>query len=203
MPLTRAQHLMVDDGLPLSAIMNQQERDKAWKENPPRAYAAPYLKDVVMTESEIWLLFDLKDSKERGAASLSCGQRILQIAQLVKLGFARQHHFGETQFFITDAGMVEAKKHERPETLKDAYVLSGTGPAKPVKATVVTPRPPGSSKGKALEVVGMMRKPGGVTREEVLVAIGWTAISMQQQAAAAGVELTIDKSRKPYRYSVK
>lgn len=58
-------------------------------------------------------------------------------------------------------------------------------------------------KGKAGDIVALMRRPGGVTREEVLKAMGWQAVSMQQQAAQCGVELKIDKSRKPYRYSVK
>ncbi|SRR6266702_5343628 len=74
-------------------------------------------------------------------------------------------------------------------------------PAAP--ATPRTPRPAGSAKGKASDIVAMMRRPGGVTRDEVLKAMGWQAVSMQQQAAQCGVEIKIDKSRKPYRYSIK
>lgn len=202
--MTKSQQLMIDDRLPPSCLMSQEDRDKAWLENPPRAYALPYLKDVAMTENEIWLLLDLKDSKERGAASLSCTQHLVTVARLVKLGFVKQHSFGETQFFITDAGMKEADKHKRIDKPSVGAQIEGAAIVNSkARESVSKPRPLGSGKGKALEVVAMMRRPGGVTREEVLTAIGWTAISMQQQAAAAGVELTIDKSRKPYRYMVK
>lgn len=64
-------------------------------------------------------------------------------------------------------------------------------------------RPAGSTGGKAADIVAMMRRPGGVTRDEVLKAMRWQAVSMQQQAAQCGVEIKIDKSRKPYRYSIK
>lgn len=56
--------------------------------------------------------------------------------------------------------------------------------------------------GRANQIVAMLRKPGGVTREEILAATGWRAVSVQQQARQAGVVLKVDKSRNPYRYSV-
>jgi hypothetical protein len=34
----------------------------------------------------------------------------------------------------------------------------------------------------------------------MLEATGWKAVSMQQQAAAAGIKLKIDDSERPYRY---
>lgn len=219
MTFTKAQQLMIDDGLPLSFIMSQEERDKAWQAKPPRT-AGQYGKfnteptsyGATMTKEEITLLFELKASKERGAASLSCSQHLAAVAQLIKLGFARHHGFSDMQFFITDAGMAETKKHKRPESVG----LVGTakhGPVNPIIAEPAgklikehfekPPRPPGSGKGKAEEVVAMMRKPGGVTKKEVLKAIGWKAISFQQQAAQCGVTVEIDKSCDPWRYIVK
>lgn len=38
--LSDMQQMMVDDGLPLSCIMTQTERDAAWTKNPPRAMPA-------------------------------------------------------------------------------------------------------------------------------------------------------------------
>ena len=59
----------------------------------------------------------------------------------------------------------------------------------------------GPRKGSALaKVAGMLRRPGGCTREQVLKATGWTAVSLQQQAKAAGVKLKIDKSERPFTY---
>jgi hypothetical protein len=40
----------------------------------------------------------------------------------------------------------------------------------------------------------------GCTREEVLKETGWSAVSFQQQAKAAGIKLKIDKSVRPFRY---
>jgi hypothetical protein len=53
---------------------------------------------------------------------------------------------------------------------------------------------------KAAKVVALLRRPSGCTREQVLEVTGWKAVSMQQQAAAAGLKLKIDDSEKPYRY---
>jgi hypothetical protein len=59
----------------------------------------------------------------------------------------------------------------------------------------------GPRKGSALaKVAGMLRRPKGVTRKEVLAATGWTAVSMQQQAKAAGMKLKINKSERPFTY---
>lgn len=59
----------------------------------------------------------------------------------------------------------------------------------------------GPRKGSALaKVAGMLQRPKGTTRAEILKATGWTAVSVQQQAAAAGLKLKIDDSARPYRY---
>jgi hypothetical protein len=54
----------------------------------------------------------------------------------------------------------------------------------------------------ASKVAGMLQRPKGCTRKEVLAATGWKAVSMQQMAAQAGVKLKIDDSERPYRYRV-
>jgi len=71
------------------------------------------------------------------------------------------------------------------------------GPDKPAKP----PKPAGSGS-RTAQIVALMQRPGGVTREEVLAATGWTAVSMQQQAKQGGVTLKVDKSVRPYRYMV-
>jgi hypothetical protein len=54
--------------------------------------------------------------------------------------------------------------------------------------------------GKSAQVIALMQRPKGCTREEVLVLTGWKAVSMQQLATNAGVKLKIDDSERPYRY---
>jgi hypothetical protein len=59
----------------------------------------------------------------------------------------------------------------------------------------------GPRKGSLLaKVAGMPQRPEGCTREDVLAATGWKAVSMQQMAAQAGLRLKIDHSARPYRY---
>lgn len=113
---TPSQQLMIDDGLPPSLIVDQQERNKFWLDHPPKRYSAHYLeKKIDMTKEEITLLFELKASKDRGAASLGCSHHhIVSISKLERLGFAEQRGFGPTSFRITDAGLEELKKHKKP-----------------------------------------------------------------------------------------
>lgn len=47
-----------------------------------------------MTKEQKELLQILKDSKARGAASISCGQRQEAAEQLVKMGKAERYGFG-------------------------------------------------------------------------------------------------------------
>jgi hypothetical protein len=44
---------------------------------------------------------------------------------------------------------------------------------------------------KSARIAAMLRRKNGCTREEVLAETGWAAVSMQQQARAAGVTLKI------------
>jgi hypothetical protein len=57
-----------------------------------------------------------------------------------------------------------------------------------------------SAKGGGKVIMAMLRRANGCTREEVLKETGWSAVSFQQQAKAAGIKLKIDKSVRPFRY---
>ena len=112
---TKAQEMMIKDGLPKKAIMSKQERDAAWQDHPPSStmFLSNPIESNKMNHEEIVLLLELKESKERGAASLGCSHhRIPPIAILEKLGFAKQHGFGPTSFVITDKGLKEAEKYK-------------------------------------------------------------------------------------------
>ncbi len=53
---------------------------------------------------------------------------------------------------------------------------------------------------KTAKVVSLMHRATGVTREQVLKATGWTAVSMQQVAKQAGVKLRVDSKERPFTY---
>lgn len=50
------------------------------------------------------------------------------------------------------------------------------------------------------KVIAMIRRKGGATRGQILSAIGWKAISVQQVAAGQGVKLKVDTSKRPFHY---
>jgi hypothetical protein len=54
---------------------------------------------------------------------------------------------------------------------------------------------------KLAKIVALLKRPSGCTRDDVLKATGWMAVSMQQQARAAGIKLKINKEQRPYRYA--
>jgi hypothetical protein len=53
---------------------------------------------------------------------------------------------------------------------------------------------------KLAKIVALLKRPSGCTREEVLKATGWMAVSMQQQARAADLKLKVDESKRPFVY---
>lgn len=54
---------------------------------------------------------------------------------------------------------------------------------------------------KLARIVGLLRRPDGCTREEVMQAVKWPSVSLQQQAAAAGLVLKVRKVDGVNRYS--
>lgn len=55
---------------------------------------------------------------------------------------------------------------------------------------------------KTAEIVSLMKRREGVTREEVLAVTGWKAVSMQQVADLAGVKLKVYDKIRPFKYRV-
>jgi hypothetical protein len=53
---------------------------------------------------------------------------------------------------------------------------------------------------KTAQVMALMKRAKGVTREEVLELTGWKAVSMQQLARSAGVKMKVDESVRPFHY---
>src|SRR4051812_15455194 len=172
MKYSKSQEAMIEDGLPASCILSSEDRVKAWDKSPPRAYNPSYMeKSITMTKEEIALLFNLKDSKERGSASLGCSSHIVEVAVLEKLGYAKQHGFGPTSFYITEAGLKEAAKHKRPEAIK----LREPEPAPPQKAARWKPEP----KATTPEKVAKPPKAPRIDKVEKAKALDLSAICVE------------------------
>jgi hypothetical protein len=100
-----------------------------------------------LTIQQVTLLLELRDSKARGAASMSCGGfRMSDSTTLVEKGFAEQHRFGSTFFVITDAGIEEAKKFKSRPTPEKEHVREKSS------SEVVTGRWEKDSRGKWIAV---------------------------------------------------
>lgn len=76
-------------------------------------------------------------------------------------------------------------------------------PGKPARAVHAV-----SGKGKQVRagsklaaIVGLLKRPDGCTRGEVMEVVGWPSVSLNQQAAAAGLRLKIRKVDGVKRYS--
>lgn len=66
---------------------------------------------------------------------------------------------------------------------------------KPKPTTRIVPK-----EGKRAEVLALLRRKEGCTRDEVLRVTGWKAVSMQEMAKSLGVGLRVEKDAKPFRY---
>ena len=72
--------------------------------------------------------------------------------------------------------------------------------AGPARRTSAPPKPVRT--GTKLErIVGLLKRPQGCTRGEVLKAVKWPSVSLQQQASAAGLRLRVRKVDGVNRYS--
>lgn len=121
----------------------------------------------------------------------------------------------ETIMFDTDnAGAVPAPE---PRPRKRAATKAKKKPAKKDTRIKARKKPKGGKKAKAAPtargdlrpgsklaiISGLLLRPGGCTRADVLEACDWPSVSMQQQAAALGVELKSKKEPgKPTSYWV-
>lgn len=66
-----------------------------------------------------------------------------------------------------------------------------------------TLRPRQAPVNKTAMIVALMKRKGGVTRDEVLEVTGWKAVSMQQVAEKAHVKLQVDTRQRPLVYRAK
>jgi len=67
-----------------------------------------------MTQDQIILLFDLKASQERGAASMGCNQRLTIASELKQQGLIDQVPYGPSFYRINQRGLKVLGKAERP-----------------------------------------------------------------------------------------
>lgn len=86
-----------------------------------------------------------------------------------------------------DRGVVHTSPHpmEKESFAKEPRVKDATANKRSNKSEII---------------LALLKSKGGCTREEVLRATRWTAVSMQQQAKTLGVGLRVDKGSKPFRY---
>ena len=53
---------------------------------------------------------------------------------------------------------------------------------------------------KSAKVISMLRRKSGATREQILAATGWKAVS--PAAIARGLQVIVDVEQRPYRYRI-
>lgn len=89
-----------------------------------------------------------------------------------------------------------AKPAAKKSAKKAATTTRRQKPARSASAArpAAQPKEGGVREGSKLSIiVGLLKRPGGCTTADVLKATGWPAVSMPQQAKAAGLELKKEK----------
>lgn len=97
-----------------------------------------------------------------------------------------------------------SKKTARKPTMTSRRVAAAMKAEKSKKATKSAKTTTEARPGTKLEKIGeLLRRPGGCTRKEILSACDWSTVSVQQQAAALGAPLKVEKIDGQNRYSTR
>jgi hypothetical protein len=174
--LTPGQQLLVDDGLPVEAIIPPADRKEAWKGKKltkPQAMKPPAKDEDPATKA---LRKEMAAAEEKKKA-----ERFARLKQLKQ----------ET-----------AVKKISKKTPAPKAKASGKAPKKATKASAAKePHSDGVRPGSKLEViVGLLTRPEGCTTAEILAATDWPSVSVPQQAKAANLKLRKEKDGKASRY---
>ncbi len=160
-------------------VLNQQSEKnrtmRAWEQAHPNELP-PFLR---LTEAERAMYWE-RHPPQRAASS------VVQAARSISRGDAGND---------ADPGT----RKLRAELARSTPSTGATGNADVAKDATPAERKPRTNKDQI--IAGLLKK--GCTREEVLKATGWTAVSMQQQAKQIGAGLVVDKNSRPFRYKSK
>lgn len=178
MTLTKAQQMMVADGMPAELILSEAERKADWKGHKltkPKDLKAPVKDEEPATKA---LRKELAAAEEKKKAD-----------RLARLRELKEQHKPK------EANMATKKSKTAKKTAAANARKPAKGAAKPQKAASSAPAGErGIRPGSKLEIiVGLLRRPEGCTTADVLAATEWPSVSMPQQAKAAGITLKKEK----------
>jgi len=103
----------------------------------------------------------------------------------------------------TQASAVAGNGHLNKTRANDAKRQAAEAKANKAKAKAKGGKTKGEPKAKSklAMIVALLQRKNGCTRADILEATGWPSVSVQQQAAAANLKLTIKKDGSVKRYS--
>lgn len=172
--MTPAQQLMVDDGLPVALILSTVERLEAWKgvEMPtagPKEQQRAQLRIERAQKAE-----SSAKQQEQETTMTTKKTPKKKIAKIAKKAAAKK------------AGPAARKPATSVQRANRAGKAASQSNARTPSA--------GVRAGSKLEIiVALLTRPGGCTAKECMEACNWPAISMPQQAKAAGLTLKKEK----------
>jgi membrane protein involved in colicin uptake len=208
--------LMIEDGFPEQLLIEPDQRREAWKgrklttprpepvarkdEDPTtKALRKELAKAEEAKKAERFArLKELKERTKKQAikpAADAASQETTTMKKPAKTSKAAQVAALRTKRAAANG----SKKATKKAVAKKAATAKARTPAAP-KATAGAPK--GVRPGSKLEiVVGLLTRKEGCTSAEVLAATAWPAVSMPQQAKAAGLTLRKEKEKgQPTRY---
>jgi hypothetical protein len=206
MELTPAQRLMVDEGLPSAAIISPEERKEAWKGRKlsrPKDLAAPK-KDEDQATAKLRKELVAQEAAKKAARlerlqELNHHTRKAKIMKTVTMSKTDQVAALRVRRASAKGPKAASSAKAKPAKHSDPEQVPVYRPrrAKGAKAKPETGIRPGS---KLELIVGLLTRKEGCTTADVLSVTDWPAVSMPQQAKAAGLKLKKVKEGKVTRY---
>lgn len=204
---TKAQLMMIEDGFPASLFIDQETRRQAWKGVKLTKPRETIERRQTEDPGTIKLLADRAAAQRAAEKKKKADRREAAIIRAKQKGIpstTKQESTMTTKTSKTDqvaALRVSRANKKGPKAAKKAASKKSATAKARTPAKVKTDAPKGVRPGSKLEiVVNLLKRKEGCTAAEVLTATEWPAVSMPQQARAAGLMLRKEKDGKVTRY---
>lgn len=208
---------MIEDGLPMAFVLPQAIRDRAWvgrkvkalrfaEERPKEDPEAKKLRreiEAAAKKKQAERFARLNEEKQLRAKQ---AHKPEGTDDMTKTATQQETAMSKTNTKKTSKADQVAARRTRRAAVKGPKAAGGKKAAKakartPAAAKAASDAPKAIRPGSKLEiVVGLLKRKEGCTTAEVLAACHWPAVSMPQQAKAAGLTLRQEKQGKVTRY---
>jgi hypothetical protein len=210
--VSRAQQLMLDDGLPAQLLLTQEQRSESWKANPPPQHH-PAFYDAKNEQQR-----ELRERLKREATELRIKKLLAnkaRRAQQIKPEDIRGKRWDprsnkfipiDREAIMSDEEQVTTPTAEQKAPIKKkkpaakAKVVKAKPKAKKTKGNSAAKKEPKKS-GFLSVIAEMLTRRSGVTNVEAAEKLGWKSISIPRNARTLNMKIRKEKQPgKPARF---